>query len=383
MPGIKAVAERAGLSTATVSRALSGKGNVSARSRLRAQTAAAELGFVLSYSASSLASGRNHNVGVMVPSVHRWFFSSVVDGVSASLLDAGYDLTLYNVSDNEERRHNVLNDFLRRKRVDAVIAVSLELTEVEIQQLLATRRPVVGIGGPLPGASTIRIDDSGIAEAAARHLIQLGHTKIAHMTGDAAYNKDFRLPGTRQEGFEKSMRIAGLAVRPEWQVSADFTVQGAYASARRLLGGSAERPTAVFAASDEMAIGTILAARDFGLWVPHDLSVIGIDGHELGEVFGLTTIDQDARGQGALAVRRLLAGLDGGADTAAEDTNTHPASSSAPARPCRRWRVLPCAAETRGTATEVFTSGFTEHVRPPDAEATPPCLPSLSLRCRP
>ena len=320
MPGIKAVAERAGLSTATVSRALSGKGNVSARSRLRAQTAAAELGFVLSYSASSLASGRNHNVGVMVPSVHRWFFSSVVDGVSASLLDAGYDLTLYNVSDNEERRHNVLNDFLRRKRVDAVIAVSLELTEVEIQQLLATRRPVVGIGGALPGASTIRIDDSGIAEAAARHLIQLGHTKIAHMTGDAAYNKDFRLPGTRQEGFEKSMRIAGLAVRPEWQVSADFTVQGAYASARRLLGGSAERPTAVFAASDEMAIGTILAARDFGLRVPHDLSVIGIDGHELGEVFGLTTIDQDARGQGALAVRRLLAGLDGGADTAAEDT---------------------------------------------------------------
>ena len=107
------------------------------------------------------------------------------------------------------------------------------------------------------------------------------------------------------------MKGAGLEIRPEWQVSADFTIQGAYASARRLLGGSVERPTAVFAASDEMAIGTILAARDFGLRVPHDLSVIGIDGHELGEVFGLTTIDQDARGQGALVVRRLLARLDG------------------------------------------------------------------------
>jgi DNA-binding LacI/PurR family transcriptional regulator len=69
-----------------------------------------------------------------------------------------------------------------------------------------------------------------------------------------------------------------------------------------------------------MAIGTILAARDFGLRVPQDLSVIGIDGHELGEVFGLTTIDQDARGQGALAVRRLLAGLDGGSDSADPDT---------------------------------------------------------------
>ena len=75
MPGIKDVAERSGLSIATVSRALSGKGNVSARSRELAQNAAAELGFVLSYHASSLASGRNHNVGVVVPSVHRWFFS--------------------------------------------------------------------------------------------------------------------------------------------------------------------------------------------------------------------------------------------------------------------------------------------------------------------
>ncbi|MEY9775243.1 MULTISPECIES: LacI family DNA-binding transcriptional regulator [unclassified Arthrobacter] len=320
MPGIKDVAERAGLSIATVSRALSGKGNVSPRSRERARAAAAELGFVLSYHASSLASGRNHNVGVVVPSVHRWFFSSVVEGVSATLLDAGYDLTLYNVSEGQERRHSVLNDFLLRKRVDAVIAVSLELSEAEIDQLLAIHRPIVGIGGPLPGASTIRINDSGIAEAAARHLIQLGHSRIAHMTGDAAYEQDFRLPGTRQAGFKKAMRDAGLAVRPEWQVSADFTIQGAYASARQLLGGSPERPTAVFAASDEMAIGTILAARDFGLRVPQDLSVIGIDGHELGEVFGLTTIDQDARGQGALAVRRLLAGLNGDADSSAADS---------------------------------------------------------------
>jgi DNA-binding LacI/PurR family transcriptional regulator len=320
MPGIKDVAKRAGLSTATVSRALSGKGNVSARSRERARTAAAELGFVLSYHASSLASGRNHNVGVVVPSVHRWYFSAVVEGVSATLLDAGYDLTLYNVSEGPDRRHSVLNDFLLRKRVDAVIAVSLELSAAEIQQLLAIHRPIVGIGGPLPGASTIRIDDAGIAEAATNHLIRLGHSKIAHMTGDAFFEQDFRLPGMRQGGYHKAMAAAGLTVRPEWQVSADFTVQGAYASARRLLGGTSERPTAVFAASDEMAIGTILAARDFGLRIPYDLSVIGIDGHELGEVFGLTTIDQDARGQGALAVRLLLEGLEDAADGGATDT---------------------------------------------------------------
>ncbi len=320
MPGIKDVAERSGLSIATVSRALSGRGNVSARSRDLAQRAAADLGFVLSYHASSLASGRTHNVGIVVPSVHRWYFSAVVEGASAALLDAGYDLTLYNVSEGHARRQSVLNDFLLRKRVDAVIAVSLVLQEAEIQQLMAIHRPIVGIGGPLPGASTIRIDDSGIAEAATRHLIQLGHTRIAHMTGTSDYEKDFGLPGMRQGGFIKAMAEAGLTVQPDWQVSADFTIQGAYASARQLLGGSAERPTAVFAASDEMAIGTILAARDFGLRVPEDLSVIGIDGHELGGVFGLTTIDQDARGQGELAVERLLSGLNSGTIPEASDT---------------------------------------------------------------
>lgn len=87
-------------------------------------------------------------------------------------------------------------------------------------------------------------------------------------------------------------------------------MQGAYATARSLLSAGLARPTAVFAASDEMAVGTILAARDFGLRVPEDLSVIGIDGHELGEVFGLTTFDQNPRGQGALAARRIVARLE-------------------------------------------------------------------------
>ncbi|MBU8868818.1 LacI family DNA-binding transcriptional regulator [Paenarthrobacter aromaticivorans] len=323
MTGIKDVAERSGLSVATVSRALSGKGNVSPASRERARAAAAELGFVLSYHASSLASGRTHNVGLVVPSVHRWFYSAVIEGASAALLSAGYDLTLYNIGEDPQHRHSVFNDFLLRKRVDAVIAVSLELSEDEMQQLLAVHRPIVGIGGPLPGASTIRIDDSAIAQQATNHLIGLGHTKIAHMTGEEAYDQDFQLPGTRRGGFEKAMNDADCQVRPEWIASADFTIEGAYAAARHLLGGAPERPTAVFAASDEMAIGTILAARDFGLRIPEDLSVIGIDGHDLGKVMGLTTIDQDAKGQGALAVRTLLGAINNGLDLVPADTE-HP-----------------------------------------------------------
>jgi DNA-binding LacI/PurR family transcriptional regulator len=332
--GIKDVADRAGLSIATVSRALSGKANVSARSRQLAKAAADELGFVPSYHASSLASGRNHNVGLVVPSVHRWYFSSVVEGVSGALLDAGYDLTLYNVGDQPDRRQSVLNDFLLRKRLDAVIAVALVLSEAEIKQLLAIHRPIVGIGGALAGASTIRIDDARLAWAATEHLIGLGHSRIAHLTGDGELNRDFKLPGIRRAGFEAAMAAAGHTVRPEWTVSADFTIQGAYASARKLLATAAERPTAVFAASDEMAIGTILAARDFGLRVPQDLSVIGMDGHELGEVVGLTTISQDPRGQGALAARLVLETLDAGAEPRAN--GTEPRANGATSGPTDR-----------------------------------------------
>lgn len=311
MAGIKDVANRAGLSIATVSRALSGKKNVSPKSRQLAQAAAQELGFVPSYHASSLASGRNHNIGLVSPFVHRWYFSTVLAGVSETLLDAGYDLTLYNVGQDPERRHSILNDFLLRKRLDAVIAVALVLSEAEIQQLLAVHRPIVGIGGTLPGVSTIRIDDAGLARRATDHLIGLGHTRIAHLTGVRDLDVDFKLPGVRRSGYEAAMRAAGLAVHPDWNAVADFTTQGAYAAARRLLATAAVRPTAVFAASDEMAVGVILAARNFGLQVPQDLSVVGMDGHELGGIFGLTTIDQDPYGQGVLAAKTALEALTG------------------------------------------------------------------------
>lgn len=316
MAGIKEVASRAGLSVATVSRALSGKSNVSSRSRRLAQEAAKELGFVPSYHASSLASGRNHNIGLVVPNVQRWYFSSVLEGVSETLLDAGYDLTLYNVGEQPGRRSSILTDFLLRKRLDAVIAVALVLSEDEIGQLLAVHRPIVGIGGALRGASTIRIDDERLAALATRHLIGLGHSRIAHITGDSELNRDFKLPELRQKGFTAAMEAAGLTIRQEWTATADFTIQGAYAAGRKLLGSSSERPTAVFAACDEMAVGIMLAARDFGLQVPRDLSVVGIDGHDLAETFGLTTINQDPRGQGRLAAATALALLDSpGADS--------------------------------------------------------------------
>ena len=307
---IRDVAEAAGVSMATVSRALNGRGNVSERSRQRVLHAATSLGFVPSYTASSLASGRTRNIGVVLPSVSRWFFSSVLEGASKALLDAGYDLTLYNTGEQPGDRQSVLNDFLLRQRLDGIIAISLELTPSEVKQLLRVRRPVVGVGGPIAGIATLHINEVEIARHAAQHLIGLGHRHIAHVSGTPEFERDFRLPASRREGFLIAMRDAGLEVRPSWLAATDFTITGAYDASKRLLAAPGGRPSAIFAASDEMAFGAVLAARDLGLRVPDDLSVIGIDGHDLGPLFGLTTFDQNPRGQGAAAVKMLLQQLE-------------------------------------------------------------------------
>ena len=303
MAGIKEVAARAGVSSATVSRALSGNGKVSDATRLKVQAAADELGFVISYNASSLASGRSRNIGIVMPTVGRWYFSQVLEGAAAALIDAGYDLTLYNTSDGPEHRESVLTEMLRRKRLDAVIAVALKLTDEELAQLHAVGKPIVAIGGPLPQTPTIRVDEVNISAFATEHLIALGHSRIAHIGGGEEHERDFRLGSTRRDGYEQAMARAGLESRHI--NSPDFSVASGVSAAKTLLAAPL-RPTGIFCASDEIAVGTILAARALGLRVPEDLSVIGIDGHELGEVFGLTTIGQDPKGQGAAAVAAVL-----------------------------------------------------------------------------
>ncbi|WCM55828.1 LacI family DNA-binding transcriptional regulator [Microbacterium sp. EF45047] len=317
MVSIDEVAKLAGVSTATVSRALSGRGHVSEASRERVRVAAETLGYVVSSRASSLASGRTRNIGLIVPFLDRWFFSTVLSGASTALMRAGYDITLYNITADADVRREVFSTFLRRQRVDAVIAVSIELDEGETEQLLDLGLPVIAIGGPNPRLNTLTVDDTAVAELATRHLLGLGHRDIAHIGANPEFDLDFHIPTQRRLGFERALADAGITPNPAFLEPADFTVDGGFRATKQLLGRPGPRPTAIFAASDEMAIGAILAARDLGFRVPQDLSVIGIDGHELGEFFQLSTVDQFPMGQGERAANAVLAQLEGTTDAAA------------------------------------------------------------------
>ena len=192
MVSIDEVARAAGVSTATVSRALSGRGPVSDPTRARVEAAAKHLGYVVSASASSLASGRNRNIGVLVPFVNSWFFSTVLSGTATALQRRGYDITLYTLTADRAQRSEILETFLRRQRVDGVIAISIDLGVDETEWLLEVGLPVIAIGGPTPGLTTLVVDEVGVARLAVDHLVALGHRRHRPHRGEPRVRR--RLP---------------------------------------------------------------------------------------------------------------------------------------------------------------------------------------------
>ena len=310
LTSIDDVARASGVSTATVSRALRGLPNVSAPTREAVLAIAEQLGYVASSNASGLATGRTLAMGVVVPNVSRWFYATVLEGIDAELRRVGYDTILFNLGLRGEDRERVFHRSILRKRTDAVIALCLDFTPSEREQLASLGHPTIVVGGPVPGLRHVGIDELEVARQATEHLIALGHRRIGHLAGAPERGLNKRVPQRRRRGFELAMADAGLAIEPNWVELSDFDISGGRAAALRMLAGT-HRPTALFAASDEIAIGAMLAARELGIDVPGKLSVIGIDNHALAETFGLTTIGQDAVGQGRLAAQLMLEELAG------------------------------------------------------------------------
>jgi len=325
MATIDDVARHANVSTATVSRTLSGRGPVADATRERVLAAADALGYVVSSSASSLASGRTRNIGVLVPHLDQWFFSEVLTGITASLQAADYDTALYVISAHAAdpaARRRVFEQSLRRQRIDGLVVVSIALDAREIAQVRALGIPVIAIGGPDSALPSLSVDNVAVARMATAHLLALGHRDIAHIGLSPQFEGDFHIPSRRRKGFEAQMADAEYPVGPGLFEPADYTMEGGARAAHRLLART-DRPTAIFAASDEMAIGAILAARERGLRVPEDLSIVGVDGHELGEFFSLTTVDQFPLRQGQRAAAAILAELGHAPAPATTPLDTH------------------------------------------------------------
>ena len=299
------VAALAGVSPATVSRSLSGQSKVAPHTRQRVQEAARELSYVVSPQASGLASGRTRAVGVVVPFITRWFFSTVVAGVTDVLRETGYDVMLYHLG-SADNRDRFFERMPLARRVDGVLTLSMPLTDQHTLALRALDLPLVSVGWRVPGSPSVRIDEVAAAQTAVNHLVHQGHQHIGFIAGspdDPAFG--FVSSPDRRRGYELALQAGGLTDDPDLAVTGHFGVEGGAAAMARLLSGPV-LPTAVFAEYDELAIGALWALRRAGLQVPQQMSVVGIDDHEMAQVHDLTTVAQNAKEQGAVASQLLL-----------------------------------------------------------------------------
>jgi DNA-binding LacI/PurR family transcriptional regulator len=301
------VAERAGVSIATVSRALRDVPGVSGATRERIRSLAEELSYVVSPEASRLSRRETGRVAVVVPRIDIWFYSAMLAGIEQVLRDAELDVLVYQV-DGEAQRSKFFRDLPARRKVDAVVLIALPLLADEEGRLAVLGVEVIVAGGRLRDYPHVRVDDHQVALTACRHLIDLGHTRIGMIrTGDTdgtRWSSDVE----RTRGYREALAAAGIPRRDDYVVTRPFGVS-AGADGVDLLLALPDPPTAVFGYSDEIAVSALHRLRARGVRVPGDMSVIGVDGHPLAELFGLTTVvqrvDDQARLTGEMVLRRL------------------------------------------------------------------------------
>jgi len=305
--GIVQVAARAGVSQATVSRALRDHPGVSPATRARVRQAAAELGYAPSAYAAALARGRSNAIGVVAPWISRWFFATVLEGVHEVVADRGYEMLLYPLGPADGTAAARLDALGLHKRVDGVLGVALPH---ELRAGSLRRVPIVTVGTATPGMPVVQVDDTEVGYLATRHLLELGHRRIAFLGLDPDDVYGFKVAADRYAGYCAALRQATLVPDPALVETTGFEVESGEAALEELLGRAgwdpSRLPTAVVAVSDEVAMGVIYAARHRGIRVPADLSVIGVDNHDMARLFDLTTVAQPVAEQGRIAAEMLF-----------------------------------------------------------------------------
>lgn len=299
------VAERAGVSIATVSRALRGIPGVSESTRERIRAIAAELSYVISPEASALSRGSTGRVAVVLPRLDAWFYSSMLAAMVPVLRAADLDVLVYQV-DGEEERTRFLRELPARRKADAVVLTALPMAQAEVERLDLMGVHVVVAGGTVRDYPHVAVDDLAAGRAAVEHLVGLGHRRVAMIRTSDTDGTTWSSDLLRVRAWREVLTEAGVEAPDELLVTETYDVAAGAHGLDRLL-ALPDPPTAVFAYSDEIAFAAMTHARQRGLKVPGDLSVVGVDGHPLGEVAGLTTVDQDVPGQGRLAAEVVVA----------------------------------------------------------------------------
>lgn len=311
MPTIVDVAKEAGVGVGTVSRVLNDHPRVSPTTRAKVEAAIEKLGYRPNPLARALSTGHTTSVAVLVP-----YFTSDsavlrIRGLVDALRNSKYQMTLHDVESAEAMQAR-LADPTALAFSAGLVVVSLRLDEIQLKGLRNLEAPTVLLDTLGAGFDSLSIDNVEGGSMATRHLIDLGHTRIAFL-GDPETEGGFTSSRDRRIGYEHALSTAGLPVDPKLILRGPHGRSIAHKLTNTLL-DTDDRPTAIFAASDTQALGVLEAARLRGLDVPEDLSVIGFDDVEVAQYVGLTTVRQPLYESGLMAGEMLLSRMSDPAD---------------------------------------------------------------------
>jgi LacI family transcriptional regulator, repressor for deo operon, udp, cdd, tsx, nupC, and nupG len=314
-PKISDVARAAGVSTATVSRALSSPGLVSEKTRFVVYAAIEETGYIVNHAARNLRRQKSGGIVVLVPNLSNPFFSQILSGIASVVSAAGLNMLIADTQQPRGADRQIIQ-YLHNNRADGLIVLDGQLPgSIFLGNGRPSQRPPVvfacewveGFDQP-----SVTIDNVAGARLAVRHLAELGHRAIGHVLGP----EDNVLTVRRREGTITELQACGLPVRGEWFFEGDFSLPSGVSAAHAWL-ALTDRPSAVFCSSDAMACGFMSELNRHGVSVPGDVSVVGFDDIEIAEHFipTLTTIHQPRSAIGEAAARMLVARIEGEEDS--------------------------------------------------------------------
>lgn len=304
-PTVVDVAEIAGVSPSTVSRVLNGSSRVAPETASRVMESVEQLGYRRNRFASALRGAATHSIGVLVPHLEKDFYGRIVTAIERTVRAAGFHMVCTLGHDDHAMERQALETF-KERQVDGLVLVTENLTDAEI--LSHDASPVVVINRLIPGMqeSCVRLDNASGAYRATKHLLDLGHTRVAHIMGP-------RVRGgvrDRFSGYVRALAEAGVVAPEGLTVEADFSIEAGREATWQLL--ASEPFTAIFASDDLQAIGALAALREHGISVPRDVSVIGFDDIPFSAFTDppLSTIHYPVTELGEAAARALLAEMD-------------------------------------------------------------------------
>jgi len=266
----------------------------------------------LEYRPSLVARGlrlrRTHTLGMLVPDITNPFFPPIIRGAEEAARERGYELVLCNTDDSPARETAALR-LLRERQADGLLIATSRMADATLASVRRERFPFVLVNrGSLVSADlSVEVDNARAAEAVVAHLAALGHRRIAHIAGPLSTTTG----SERAAGYRASLRAHGIAVDPSLLAEADaYSELAGHAAALRLLRAS---PTAIFAANDLLALGALRAAREGGIRVPWDVSLVGVNDIPLAGLIDppLTTVRVPQREMGEIAARMLVAIVEG------------------------------------------------------------------------